>query len=579
MSHEHKLLYEMDIDRFWKIVDDDDPEARFAALKTLDEFLLCETVRYGVFNRQEMIGPLANLYRGPVMQMSEEQRYAIYRHVAGFVQHTSIVSTNAFLPFIAEDDDKTIVSTAVIDYVSLGPLTNGDPMSRVNDIIGMIESDMLENEGAAFGALLHIGDKRVCDLLIPLRDSLDGEVLRNAIGCSTGFIHSATVDFYLNWLEGMEGTDQDGKFGHVASGLGLLPKKNQFDQVSTGFRPFPTRGATPAQWRALQKRIPLAQYIKRIAPRMYALERTEPPPRIMPHVITAWGLEPLTESAQIAALDDRVPSATARFGSEPIPGGRVVDVRSEWWDGTGHIFLIWGILNPNGPTLYVLGSREFDGKHRIFMRWLHMFGGSTTYAAEAVSEITYQGIFDDAVSIHEHLARNQEHSLFHVVPSFLIANGGDETLVDIAKRLLASGEAAKDDWGRPMAYTRQFGFDFFGRAGAEIRASYESGLAEARSNGEEPSDFMKWVEMRYGHIPEFRDARTPAWTKTSITPELLEEWWGIVSPREFQVRALTALKTMWEGAPTVLSEEEKARVVPWERVMQFLDAYGLRLPS
>ena len=55
--------------------------------------------------------------------------------------------------------------SAVIDYVSLGSLTNGDPMSRVKDIIGMIESSMLENEGAAFGALLHISDKRVCDLV------------------------------------------------------------------------------------------------------------------------------------------------------------------------------------------------------------------------------------------------------------------------------------------------------------------------------------------------------------------------------------------------------------------------------
>jgi hypothetical protein len=121
----------------------------------------------------------------------------------------------------------------------------------------------------------------------------------------------------------------------------------------------------------------------------------------------------------------------------------MVDVKSEWWDGEGQIFLTWGILNPNGPTLYVLGSREFEGRRRIFMRWLHMFGGATTYAAETVSEITYQGIFDDAMSIHEHLARNQEHGLFHFIPSFLIANGGDETLVNIAKRLLASGDAAK----------------------------------------------------------------------------------------------------------------------------------------
>src|SRR5262245_21847502 len=105
----------------------DDSKARFAALDSLDDLLLCETVRYGVFNKQEMIGPLASVYRGPVMQMSEDRRLSVQRHVAGFVEHTSIVSANAFLPFIAEDDARAVVSTAVIDYVSLGLLTDGDP--------------------------------------------------------------------------------------------------------------------------------------------------------------------------------------------------------------------------------------------------------------------------------------------------------------------------------------------------------------------------------------------------------------------------------------------------------------------
>src|SRR5262249_24540330 len=83
----------------------------------------------------------------------------------------------ALLPFIAEDNSRGVVSTAVIDYVSLAPLTNHDPMSRVKDIIDMIERGVLENEGAAFGALLHIGDERVCQLLIPLRDTLDHDAL------------------------------------------------------------------------------------------------------------------------------------------------------------------------------------------------------------------------------------------------------------------------------------------------------------------------------------------------------------------------------------------------------------------
>jgi hypothetical protein len=204
-------------------------------------------------------------------------------------------------------------------------------------------------------------------------------------------------------------------------------------------------------------------------------------------------------------------------------------------------------------------------------------GGCTTYAAEAVNEITYQGIYDDAARIHEQLVQSHEHGLFHIIPSFLIVNRGDETLAAIAKRLLASGVAAQDDWGRPMAYTRQFGSKFFARAGAEIRETYEVLLAETRSKGEEPSEFLRMTEIRYGHISDFKDAQIPSWTKMSMTPKLVEEWWRIVSPREFQVQALVALKAMWEGAPEVLSDEAKASAVPWELVIKFIEGYGLGL--
>ncbi len=62
-----------------------------------------------------------------------------------------------------------------------------------------------------------------------------------------------------------------------------------------------------------------------------------------------------------------------------------------------------------------------------------------------------------------------------------------------------------------------------------------------------------------------------------MTPELLDEWWRIVSPRHFQVQALGALRVMWEGAPTVLSEDAKAKFVPWGPVARFLNGYGLMI--
>jgi hypothetical protein len=156
----------------------------------------------------------------------------------------------------------------------------------------LIEDGKLKNEGAAFGGLLNLGDERVCRLLTPLRDSLNHDPVNEAVKCSTGFIYAATADFYLDWLEGMEGDDHDGMFGSVASGLALLKKVSRTDQVFTGHRPFPTRGVTHEQWVAMYRPISLADYLKRVASRMYALERSEPPPRIMLIVLAEWGLKP-----------------------------------------------------------------------------------------------------------------------------------------------------------------------------------------------------------------------------------------------------------------------------------------------
>ena len=62
MSNEEKMLFQTDPDRFWQTITDDDAEKRFAAAPTLDDLLLCEVIRYGTLNKQEMIGPLASLY-------------------------------------------------------------------------------------------------------------------------------------------------------------------------------------------------------------------------------------------------------------------------------------------------------------------------------------------------------------------------------------------------------------------------------------------------------------------------------------------------------------------------------------
>ena len=293
-----------DPDRFMKIVTTDDPEERIKELGYFDDIALCEIIRYGVYNDEDMVPDLAEFYREMMMKAPEESRIEIYRHVAGMVENTTIVSVNAFLPFIAEDTFRGVVATAVIDYASLGPLTNEDPMSCTNDIIGMIKSGNLKNEGAAFGGLLNLGDTRICDLLAPIRNNLGWAAVSEATKCSTGFAYSATAEFYLEWLEGLSGDGSDGLFGNVASGLLLLKKTSQEDQIYIGQRPFPAREITGDQWDKMRTSISIEEYLERVASRFFALEASEAPPRVMPHVLTEWGLVPRTDPLETYQFDD-----------------------------------------------------------------------------------------------------------------------------------------------------------------------------------------------------------------------------------------------------------------------------------
>jgi hypothetical protein len=59
---------------------------------------------------------------------------------------------------------------------------------------------------------------------------------------------------------------------------------------------------TAEEIRAIAKPVPFADYLERIAPRLYALERSELPPRVMPDVLVAWGLEPRSDRSEWADL-------------------------------------------------------------------------------------------------------------------------------------------------------------------------------------------------------------------------------------------------------------------------------------
>ena len=587
MPENNPTIFETDPERFMEVVGIDEPEARMEAFRgNFDDVIICEIVRYGVFNRPEMIGPLAELYsKGVLENYAEQRRWEIYRLIANLVGGVDFVSINAFLPFIAEETSPRIVASAVIDFVCLGPLTDNDEMSRVKDIIAMIEGDHVKNNGAAFGGLLHLGDRRISKLLWPVKDLLEKDEVQTALQCFTPYLHAAAIEFKLDWLEGMEGDIEDGLFGVIAGAFGREKRLSDATLVQTGGRQFPVpRNPTQAQQaeaRELAGFMPVGEYAKRIAPRLYALERSEPPPRVMPAVLRYWGLDPATDPRDAAPLDDRLPNvnpsvatmASTRRSSE------IEEIETEWFDGAGRIFLAWGILNPNGPTLYMIGER-IEGDHsRIFFRWMHMLGGRTYLCPpESREELTYEGVFQAAERIRDYLAANQLGTPFAVIPSFVIASSGDQEFRSIAQRLITSDGAAQQDWGKAVAYTRAFGDDFFARAGCEIRVWYDETRKRPAPNQSE-RDFLQFTEARYGHIPAFAQASPPPFKSSQITEALFSEWWRLIDIVAHGRSALGQLFEMWRGALSLLSDDMKADSVSVDQVAGFLAAFNFMVPE
>ncbi|MBL6459374.1 hypothetical protein JMJ55_29080 [Belnapia sp. T6] len=275
------------------VLDTDEAKRRLSGYACAADHLLGEILRYGALSDAGMIRDLQGLYRTFVEGgMSVALRREIYRHVAGFQQQSDFLSANAYLPFITCEPERSICSTAVIDFVSTVASPSDDPLSAVRDIVKMIAARFPCNPGAAFGGLLYLGDPRVCRLLWPLKDELDDDEANEASLCFTGILSAATIEFQLGWLEGMEGDGQDRRFGVVASGLALQRRIMKVPFVMTGQRPFPVASVSPEEQMRMQRPVPIDEYTVSIAPRLLALERTEPEPKVMPEVLAIWGLAP-----------------------------------------------------------------------------------------------------------------------------------------------------------------------------------------------------------------------------------------------------------------------------------------------
>lgn len=570
------IVFDENPKKFFDVLGIEDLEGRISAFdQSLTDIVLCELIRYGVFKNPEMIPGLQRLFHDVVLQQfSLEERWEIFRRVTSLLGKVDWISSIALMPFVYLETDPQLVASAVIDYASLLPLVEDDEMTGPRDVIQMIEGGSMGSTAGAFGGLLYLGDPRVCRLLWPIRDLLDKDEVATALSCSTGYLYSSTIEFQLEWLQGLEGEPDDGLFGVITSHLARSRRLSKLDQVIGGKRPFPVNSDEDGTEQRARPTWSRDEYALRIAPTLYALERSEPPVRVMPHVLLAWDLEPRTPMSEAAPLDDRFPSISpAMPGIAHSNAPEILEIEEDWADGEGQILLIWGILNPDGPTLYALGFRKIEGVDCIFFRWLHMLGGRTYVQTPITGKaITYADIYEGARLIAAHLSARGEPTPFATIPDFLMAAGQDEAMVDMAEELIAADAAAEADWGKSLAYVNTFHTDFFSKAGCEIRAVYDA-LRARHDLSEAEQLHLNFMESRYGRLPFFANAKPLLFRSAPLSPELYEEWWQTINQAEWQGAAIRTLGAMWRGASSMLSGLDGMRLTPFEHVVEFLSSY------
>jgi hypothetical protein len=300
-----ELLLRADPAAFMEAIEGNDVAKRHENLRTLDDVIACEVLRYGIYNDPTDPPRLAKLYNEIFMQASVDRRKEIYDHVKWIVPQLGGHTVGAFTPFMFVDTDIGIVSTATIDFASLGTPLDKDPIQRAVEVMGCVRKGIPNNRAAVLGGLIALGDPRVCELVEPALRDLTRREVGTVAKCHSGFTAKCVVHLYLDWIEELiDRTDYDsqGMLGSAIAGLHRLASQRVGPFVVDGLRPFPV----PRGGGAWERQIDPVQFARTIADRLEELEHREQVPKVLPYAIRAFGLESKSDPADIEHLENMV---------------------------------------------------------------------------------------------------------------------------------------------------------------------------------------------------------------------------------------------------------------------------------
>lgn len=251
---------------------------------------LAETGRFAAGEADRL--PVARqLYTRVVARMPAGERLETLQGVtAALVAHHG--PATLLLPFLLDDPDPAIISTAALDFALLTRPVGDDLLTGPRSLRQFAERAPDPGRRAAIlSGLLLLGDRRVLPILRGCWELLeeDAEATRTLVNARSHWTSACQVWFLLDWLEALLDREDEGAFGLVASGLVNIARRG--DVIQDVARVFPVWAAEEDSLIVLGT-WSVAEFGREIEPRLRAIDAREPDPKVTPFVIAAWGLRP-----------------------------------------------------------------------------------------------------------------------------------------------------------------------------------------------------------------------------------------------------------------------------------------------
>jgi hypothetical protein len=494
-----------------------------------------------------VVADLRPLYAQAVDRLPEHLRIQILLAVIPRVEEQSL-TVCALFPFLFTDPSLTVISTAALHAAATWPgTTEEDPLFGVRELLNHARVKLSEGRqqcaAGIVGGLLRLGDRRATEFLRHVWREFTSEGRSVLVGLKAVGPNAALIDWFIDWLEDSEGAD----FGRVAGALARHADDAKRLGVAETSRALPIWSRQPSDAVSLISHRTREEFAELIRPRLLQLAANEPPPRVMHRLLSEWGIDEqhrmLPGIAMHAPAADNSPRDLLPLMPRNTAPGVVFDLvqltDADLRTRAGNIFLCWGIFNPFGPTWSTIGflPTENPDVDLLVFRMMNPFGQESGAVAmlrreDKESPATIGRLVRTLFSRNalDNCRTGTELIGIASPPDFvLVPSRNPEFTSFVREAFLASPRMIECDITASVRQIREYP----GVPWQRVTAQLENAQQRVRPGGLA--------------LPPQREGET--------TPDLLSEWFTLVTADRVVLPELASFPAAWHGAIDHATEE------------------------